>query len=106
MGRVAAENSPMSLSYTTEYTVGRRGRIRRTYTGVQALIAIAFDLALGSVFALIRLTCWMVGAILQTSFRVTLAVLSLPLLLARAIIPRPRPLRPTGKPAWAAAGEL
>ena len=35
----------MSFIYTTEYRLGRRGRINRSYTGIQALIAIAFDLA-------------------------------------------------------------
>jgi len=43
----------MSLSYRTEYQVGRDRRICRTYTGVQAFAAILFDLVFGLVFELI-----------------------------------------------------
>jgi hypothetical protein len=45
----------MALHYQTEYRLGNRGRICRSYTGFQALIAIAFDLIFGLAFELVML---------------------------------------------------
>jgi len=43
----------MALHYQTEYCLGHRGRIRRSYTGFQAFVAIAFDLIFGLLFELV-----------------------------------------------------
>jgi hypothetical protein len=40
----------MALHYQTEYRLGSRGRISRSYTGVQAFLAICFDLIFGLAF--------------------------------------------------------
>jgi hypothetical protein len=45
----------MALHYQTEYRLGNRGRICRSYTGFQALFAIAFDLVFGLAFELVTL---------------------------------------------------
>jgi hypothetical protein len=98
----------MSVCYQTEYCLGRRGRVCRTYSGIQALIAITFDLALGLIFGLIGLgwrlvRClfdlalgvifgliglgWrLVRCLTVTTCRVAVALVSLPLRAARAIV--------------------
>ena len=43
----------MALSYQTEYRLGKRGRISRSYTGFAAFVAILFDLVFGLVFELV-----------------------------------------------------
>jgi hypothetical protein len=43
----------MALHYQTEYRLGDRGRICRSYTGFQAFVAIAFDLVFGLLFELV-----------------------------------------------------
>jgi hypothetical protein len=43
----------MALYYRTEYRLGGRGRISRSYTGLQAFVAIVFDLLFGLVFELV-----------------------------------------------------
>jgi hypothetical protein len=40
----------MALHYQTEYRLGNRGRICRSYTGFQAFVAILFDLIFGLLF--------------------------------------------------------
>jgi hypothetical protein len=40
----------MAIYYQTEYRLGRRGRIRRSYTGMRAFAAIFLDLIFGLVF--------------------------------------------------------
>jgi hypothetical protein len=95
----------MSFVYTTEYRLGRRGRINRSYTGIQALIAIAFDLALGFTFGVIGLGLWTFLVCCTTAYRFTFAVLTLPFRVVRAVF---RSHTPPGvaKPAWAAFEEL
>src|SRR5689334_11363060 len=43
----------MALHYQTEYRLGTRGRICRSYTGFQAFVAIVFDLIFGLLSELI-----------------------------------------------------
>ncbi len=43
----------MALHYQTEYRLGDRGRICRSYTGFQAFVAIGLDLFLGLFFELV-----------------------------------------------------
>ncbi len=45
----------MALHYHTEYRLGNRGRICRSYTGFQALLAIGLDLVFGLLFELVLL---------------------------------------------------
>lgn len=95
----------MAFSYTTEYRLGRRGRINRSYTGIQAFIAIAFDLALGFCFGFIGLGVWMLLAFATTAYRFAVAVLTFPFRVVRAVL-QPRPSRRGVKPAWASSEEL
>jgi hypothetical protein len=69
------ETFNMALSYQTEYRLGCRGRIRRSFTGYQAFFAIFFDLVFGLVFELVTSV---IGLALRLVFRilqVTLVVL-------------------------------
>ncbi|MDG3007689.1 hypothetical protein [Paludisphaera mucosa] len=86
----------MAFHYTTEYRLGRRGTVHRTYGGLRALLAIGFDLALALVFGLIEfglLAAWFgVVAVYRvavwgvaTAFKLAVALLGLPLRLARAV---------------------
>jgi hypothetical protein len=43
----------MALHYHTEYRLGNRGRICRSYTGFQAFVAITLDLVFGLLFELV-----------------------------------------------------
>jgi hypothetical protein len=43
----------MALHYQTEYRLGDRGRICRSYTGLQAFAAIGLDLVFGALFELV-----------------------------------------------------
>jgi hypothetical protein len=43
----------MALHYQTEYRIGDRGRVRRSYTGFQAFVAIGLDLVFGLFFELV-----------------------------------------------------
>jgi hypothetical protein len=43
----------MALHYQTEYRLGRRGRVSRSYTGFRAFLAIFLDLTFGMVFELV-----------------------------------------------------
>lgn len=43
----------MALYYRTEYRIGNRGRICRSYTGLAAFGAIVFDLGFGLIFELV-----------------------------------------------------
>jgi hypothetical protein len=106
----------MAFHYTTEYRLGRRGRVSRTYGGLQALIAITFDLALALVFGLIglgmqaarrclvaayRVARWCV----MTAYRVVVALLGLPLRAIRGLS-FASSARTVAKPAWAGLDEL
>jgi hypothetical protein len=45
----------MALHYQTEYRLGNRGRVCRSYTGFQALVAIFFDLIFGLLFEVVSM---------------------------------------------------
>ncbi len=60
----------MALHYQTEYRLGNRGRICRSYTGFQALIAIGLDLIFGLLFELISL-------LLTQAFRLSILAIEL-----------------------------
>jgi hypothetical protein len=63
----------MALHYQTEYRLGNRGRICRSYTGFQAFLAIGFDLVFGLLFELvcsaIGLAAWIVSWTARLSVR-------------------------------------
>ena len=46
----------MALHYQTEYRLGNRGRVCRSYTGFQAFLAITIDLVFGLLFELVFAT--------------------------------------------------
>ena len=52
----------MALHYQTEYRLGNRGRICRSYTGFQAFVAIGLDLVFGLFFELV---CSIFGLAIQ-----------------------------------------
>ncbi len=95
----------MAIEYRTEYGLGRRGRVCRTYTGIQAMIAIAFDLALGLAFGVIGLVLWLVRSCVVTAWRFAIGLVGLPFRAARAVsVACSR--RPVAKPAWASYDEF
>ena len=95
----------MAFIYSTEYNLGRRGRINRSYTGIQALIAIAFDLTLGFTFWLIGTALWLLRVSVARTYRFTVAILSLPFRAVRAMF-RAHEDRSVAKPASASFAEL
>ena len=95
----------MTFQYTTEYRLGGRRRVCRTYGGVHAAIAISFDLALGSLFGLIGLAIWLVRLSVVTLLRLIAALLALPFKAARAISAR-QPACSVVKPVWASLSDL
>ena len=95
----------MPFEYKTEYGLGRRGRVCRTYSGIQALVAIAFDLVLGFSFGLIGLGLWLVRLCVVTAYRVAVVLVCLPLKAVRAVAV-PHAGRAFAKPAWATLDEL
>lgn len=95
----------MALHYQTEYALGNRGRVRRTYSGMQALIAIAVDLLLGLFFGLIGLAIRVVGSLLVTTIRAAVAAMRIPLRVARAVAAVLEPRR-TSKPRCAFVTDL
>lgn len=52
----------MALHYQTEYRLGNRGRICRSYTGFHAFVAIGLDLVFGLFFELV---CLILGTAMQ-----------------------------------------
>ena len=95
----------MAFTYTTEYYLGRRGRVNRAYSGIQALIAISFDLALGFTFGLIGLTLWLIRGCCVTTYRFAISLFALPFKAVRSMF-APHPDLAVAKPAWALFDEL
>jgi ABC-type multidrug transport system fused ATPase/permease subunit len=124
----------MALHYQTEYRIGNRGRVSRSYTGFAAFTAIMFDLIFGLVFdlaisvvgmalRLVVLTLQMSAVVLSRSWSVlvtliaaVVAILTLPFVALhhsvnqlRSRIESSRPdLHPaaTAKPEWALHREV
>jgi hypothetical protein len=108
----------MGLYYQTEYRLGRGGgRVRRTYTGLRAFLAIAIDLAfmftfelvLGLLFFLARNLIWIVAGFLVAVFY----VMSIPFRVARWVslkLSRDKEIDAAAgvplKPAWAGHDEI
>ncbi len=59
----------MSLSYQTEYRLGDRGVIRRSYTRFQAFIAIGLDLVFGLAFEFVGIALAWAGRAIAWSAR-------------------------------------
>jgi hypothetical protein len=66
----------MALYYQTEYRLGKRGRISRSYTGIQAFVAILFDLVFGLVFEL-------VSSVIGLALRLVILVVQLAVVVLR-----------------------
>jgi hypothetical protein len=77
----------MALQYQTEYRLGNRGRVCRSYSGFQAFLAIGFDLVFGLLFELacasvalaVRIVAWtarLAVRLLQLYWRVLVAVMT------------------------------
>ena len=77
----------MALIYQTEYHLGRRGKVTRTYGGLRALVAISADLTLALIFGAFGLVFGVIGWTLWLTWRlcrlVVLALRELVLALAR-----------------------
>lgn len=67
----------MALHYQTEYRLGNRGRICRTYTGFQAFVAIALDLAFGLFFELVFATFGLAIRVAVLTARLVIRMLQL-----------------------------
>jgi hypothetical protein len=124
----------MALHYQTEYRLGNRGRICRSYTGFQAFLAICFDLIFGLVFELfstvislamrmVVLAVQLVVQLLKVNWRILVAamtlmvyILTLPFALIHEAVDRLRSQdrssrldnhpTSTGKPDWAFSREV
>lgn len=111
----------MGVSYQTEYSLGRRGRISRSYTGLRAVMAIGLDLFLLLTvelgFGLMLLALRLLFRAIVLLVRAMVFLLSLPLRFARWIsrlflrpgYAEPSPYPVAGlplKPAWAGYDEL
>jgi hypothetical protein len=77
----------MALYYHTEYRLGRRARIHRSYTGLRALVAIFFDLIFGLIFEflstfivlslrMVVLAAQLAAQVLKTAGKVLVAALT------------------------------
>jgi hypothetical protein len=117
----------MAWTYQAEYRLGTRGgRVTRTYGGVRALLAIAFDLMLGLVFGaiglvfraigwtgwlvyrVIRWTGWLVWNLLRfiaIAIRDILEALGR-FVTAAILLPWRSPRRLPAKPRWVAFDDL
>lgn len=65
----------MALYYQTEYRLGSRGRISRSYTGFQAFFAILLDLVFGLVFELVTGVIGMALRLVYLSIQIGVLVL-------------------------------
>jgi hypothetical protein len=65
----------MALFYQTEYRMGRRGRICRTYTGLQALVAIAIDLVFGLLFEFVLIAANLLSRAILLAFHLAVELL-------------------------------
>jgi hypothetical protein len=65
----------MALYYQTEYRMGRRGRICRSYTGLQALAAIGIDLFFGLIFEFLLLLPGLIARVVVIMFRFAVELL-------------------------------
>jgi hypothetical protein len=66
----------MALHYQTEYRLGNRGRICRSYSGFQALIAIVFDLVFGLAFELVTMVFALAVRLVILTTRLVVRVLT------------------------------
>jgi hypothetical protein len=77
----------MALYYQTEYRLGRRGRVSRSYTGIRAFVAIVTDLTFGLCFELvsglivlalriIALALGLVAQVLRVNWKIIVVVMS------------------------------
>lgn len=112
----------MGLYYQTEYRLGRRGGVVcRRYTGLRAIVAIAFDLffllTFEFVLALVVLVMTNFWVIVRAMLMATCYLLSMPFRIARWVSQKVEKLAaarhgdwepddPFVKPAWTAGQEI
>ncbi len=107
----------MGLYYQTEYRLGRRGgRVRRTYTGVRAFLAIFIDLFFVMTFELAFTLTLFVFRSIWLLLTAVFYVLSLPFIIAKWVsrkleerfpsLAGANRSRPPFKPAWATFEEV
>jgi hypothetical protein len=65
----------MALHYQTEYRLGNRGRVCRSYTGFQAFVAIGLDLFFGLFFELVSAMIGLAWKIVEATTRFAIHVL-------------------------------
>jgi hypothetical protein len=65
----------MALHYQTEYRMGSRGRICRSYTGFQAFIAIFLDLIFGLFFESVAMVFALTARLVALTLRLLVRVL-------------------------------
>ncbi len=65
----------MALHYQTEYRLGDRGRVCRSYTGFQAFVAIGLDLIFGLCFELVSAMVGLAWKIVEATTRFAIRVL-------------------------------
>jgi hypothetical protein len=65
----------MALHYHTEYHLGRRGRVSRSYTGFRAAMAIFADLTFGLCFQLVSLVLLLVFRIMALALQLVVQIL-------------------------------
>ena len=61
----------MALHYQTEYRLGKRGQIRRSYTGFQAFLAIVLDLVFGLLFEMVVAVFALVAQLMLLTLRLS-----------------------------------
>jgi hypothetical protein len=66
----------VALSYQTEYRIGNRGRISRSYTGSAALAAILLDLVFGLAFELVTIVAGLASRLVVLALQISAVVLS------------------------------
>jgi hypothetical protein len=67
----------MALHYRTEYRLGDRGRVCRSYTGFQAFVAIALDLVFGLFLEFVFATIGLAMAIFVLAVHLVVRILQL-----------------------------
>jgi hypothetical protein len=117
----------MAIYYQTEYRLGNRGRICRSYTGFQAFLAIFFDLifglffevvsaAISLAFRLVLLAVHLMIRLIQVNWKILVAamtlivyIVTLPFALLHEAVDRlrsPREPEPTDAPSPRPASPL
>ena len=92
----------MGLQYRTEYDLGRwGGHVRRSYGGLQALLAIVVDLFLSLVFGVLWFVLSLVWGLLLVTTRFVVELLKVPVRAIRWTLGEVQRIDPQSKPVYA-----